>query len=81
MKTLHFSASGEYTGYSINKSTWSEKLVEVAAGLALAGASAAVSYFIGNIAMPMAVQKYMEKQQAKANANTTNKSDEFEDPK
>jgi hypothetical protein len=77
MKTLHFDASGKYTGYSVNHTTWSEKLVGVAAGLVLTGASAAVTFIVGNVVMPKAVEKYIEKQQQ---AKTT-ESDKFEDPK
>lgn len=76
MKTLHFDASGKYTGYSVNHTTWSEKLVGVAAGLIMTGATAAVTFIVGNVVMPKAVEKYFEKQQAK-----TAESDKFEDPK
>lgn len=78
MKTLHFDASGNYTGYSVNHSSWSEKLIGAALALGAAAATTAVSYVVGNIVLPKAVEKYMEKQNA---ANQTAKSDEFEDPK
>jgi hypothetical protein len=79
MKTLHFNAAGEYTGYSVNHTSVTEKVFGVLAGLALTGASAAVTFIVGNVAMPKAIEKYMEKQQA--NAKTNNNSNEFEDPK
>lgn len=79
MKTLHFNKAGEYTGYSVNQSSFTERVSGALVGLALAGAGAAVSYLVGNIWMPQMVEKYYRRKQAAEAEQQSNK--EFEDPK
>lgn len=80
MKTLHFDASGNYTGYSVNHSSWTERALGVGASLASALITTAVttiaSWYVGTEIIPKLAAK---QQQQQNQANT--KSDEFEDPK
>ena len=71
MKTLHFDASGAYTGYSINKSSILEVLVNgIITAASLAG-SALTLYNVGKQASDA----------VKARKNSTTNDDDFEDPK
>ena len=79
MKTLHYDASGNYTGYSVNHSSWSEKAVGAALALGAAAVTTAICFMVGNVVMPTIMEKYTQKQQQKQLA--AQQSDEFEDPK
>ncbi len=76
MKTLHFDASGNYTGYSVNHSSWTERALGVASALVTTAVTTIASWYVGTEIIPKLATK-LQQQQNQANT----KSDEFEDPK